>query len=387
MRAQGAMGSYFRTLYGDLFLKAWPAWFAGFGVGVINTLMFIYARPWTVDAGVRLWGSWLVTAVGVRLPLQLASPLFDSTSVLNIGLLAGAFVGALFSKEFALRIPRREGAVRGFGGGLMMGVGAAMTPGCNIGGFYTPLIAMSASGFAMMLGLILGALAGAKILLWEVKRMRADGGSREVRVGSSAKIREIQPALALVAGLIMILSAFQYDSLGQTALGGLLLLSGLLGFILQRSRFCFASAFRELFVTGDGRFARASIIALLVGLIGFATVKASGLRPWATAVNPLGFHTVLGGVIFGLGMVMAGGCASGSIWRAGEGQVQLWVALVGFMLSSAVSPFLLDSIGVEFGPRIFLASVLGWVGAIAASIGVILGWFVIVSWTEVRKSG
>jgi len=383
---KASLTEYFRMVYGDIFVKAWPAWFAGFGVGAISTLMFVYARPWTVDAGVRLWGSWLLAILGVRLTGELASPLLDSTSILNMGLLGGAFVGALLSKEFAIRIPRREGAMRGLGGGLLMGVGAAVTPGCNIGGFFTPFIAMSASGIGMMIGLIVGSYAGAKVLLWEVKRMRTDGGSTK-RARPLGLNPSLQPLIAMGFVLLVIAAVMQYQGIGYPSLGGLLLLSALLGLFLQRSKFCFASAFRELFVTGDGSFARASIVALLVGLIGFATVISAGVRPWALAANPTGLHTLLGGIIFGFGMVIAGGCASGSIWRAGEGQVQLWIALLGFMLSGAVFPYVLERTGFDFGPRLFLPALLGWAGALLVSALVVLAWFVMVCWAEVRRSG
>ena len=100
------------------------------------------------------------------------------------------------------------------------------------------------------------------------------------------------------------------------------------GFVLQRSRFCFASAFRDLFLLGDARVMKGIIAGLAVATAGFAVVMARmlpevgfGSLPPGATVLPLGLHTLLGGVLFGIGMVLAGGCTSGSLYRAGEGYV------------------------------------------------------------------
>ncbi|HSF29434.1 MAG TPA: YeeE/YedE thiosulfate transporter family protein, partial [Candidatus Tectomicrobia bacterium] len=52
-----------------------------------------------------------------------------------------------------------------------------------------------------------------------------------------------------------------------------------------------------------------------------------------------GFWTggLVGGLLFGIGMVLAGGCGASSIWRAGEGHVKLWVTIAFFAVGSALS--------------------------------------------------
>ena len=44
----------------------------------------------------------------------------------------------------------------------------------------------------------------------------------------------------------------------------------------------------------------------------------------------------MGGVIFGIGMLLAGGCGSGSVWRAGEGQFKLILAVITFSMSNSL---------------------------------------------------
>lgn len=56
-------------------------------------------------------------------------------------------------------------------------------------------------------------------------------------------------------------------------------------------------------------------------------------------VQPIGVHTFLGGVLFGIGMVIAGGCATGVLMRVGEGyQIQIF-ALLGMLIGSIIGAF------------------------------------------------
>src|SRR5206468_8956053 len=57
--------------------------------------------------------------------------------------------------------------IKGAAGGALMGVGATLAFGCNIGGFFSAVSALSLAGFAMMLGLGVGAFLGLRYLLWE----------------------------------------------------------------------------------------------------------------------------------------------------------------------------------------------------------------------------
>ena len=82
-------------------------------------------------------------------------------------------------------------------------------------------------------------------------------------------------------------------------------------------------AFREPFMTGDAEHTRAAALALVISTLGFAILKFTDLKDKGEWVLPAaGAGALLGGLIFGIGMVLAGGCGSGSIWRVGEGQVK-----------------------------------------------------------------
>ena len=98
------------------------------------------------------------------------------------------------------------------------------------------------------------------------------------------------------------------------------------GMCLQYGRFCFASAFRDLFAVGVPRM----VIGIMTATIFFAIVSsfvtATGFSTFHP--SPSGIHSAIAGLIFGVGMVFAGGCASGSLYKTGEGNgVALLVVL------------------------------------------------------------
>jgi uncharacterized protein len=110
-----------------------------------------------------------------------------------------------------------------------------------------------------------------------------------------------------------------------------LLVGALFGFALQRGRFCMNSAFRDIIVGRDFVLFKAVAAALLVETIGFAIMAATGIINLAPPALMWGAN-LIGGLIFGMGMVLAGGCASGITYRTGEGMVGAMSAVAGFSL-------------------------------------------------------
>lgn len=108
------------------------------------------------------------------------------------------------------------------------------------------------------------------------------------------------------------------------------------GFALQRGRFCMNSAFRDIIVLKDYDLLKAVGVALMVSMVGFQIMAMAGV----ITLNPkplLWGANILGGLIFGIGMVLAGGCASGITYRAGEGMVGAMVAIAGFSLTALMA--------------------------------------------------
>ena len=107
------------------------------------------------------------------------------------------------------------------------------------------------------------------------------------------------------------------------------------GLMLQYGRFCFASASRDLFAAGVPRMAVGVLIALMFFSVIQAVLSSTNMSTFHPA--PFGIHMVISGVVFGLGMVLAGGCASGSLYKVGEGNMtNLLAVIVGLCIGQAV---------------------------------------------------
>jgi uncharacterized membrane protein YedE/YeeE len=166
------------------------------------------------------------------------------------------------------------------------------------------------------------------------------------------------------------------------------------GFVLQRSRFCFASAFRDIFLLRHSRNMKGVLVGLAVATLGFAVLMSRqvpnpslGILPPDANVLPLGLHTVLGGLLFGVGMVVAGGCVSGSIYRMGEGYVASWVSFIGIMLGLLGAGFTWNwwwQVQIARGPRLWLPAYLGHGGGVVATLVGLLIAYLLVLWWESR---
>ncbi|WP_066498724.1 YeeE/YedE thiosulfate transporter family protein [Abyssisolibacter fermentans] len=113
------------------------------------------------------------------------------------------------------------------------------------------------------------------------------------------------------------------------------------GIVLRYSRFCFTAAFRDPILIGDTRLIRGVILALIISTVGFAVIQAGYLDSndfnynfIPGEVSAVGIHVAIGAFMFGIGMVIAGGCASGVLMRIGEGHMLQIVVLVGFLIGT-----------------------------------------------------
>jgi uncharacterized membrane protein YedE/YeeE len=119
-------------------------------------------------------------------------------------------------------------------------------------------------------------------------------------------------------------------------------LGGALGFVMQRGRFCLNTAFRDVIFVKDYTMFRAYLLCVVVAVLGSNFLEQMG---WLAGVNAqtnqvvvygllrqnlVPVANIVGGFIFGLGIVLAGGCASGIVYRLGEGQVSALIATFGF---------------------------------------------------------
>ncbi len=141
------------------------------------------------------------------------------------------------------------------------------------------------------------------------------------------------------------------------ALIGGLIVGVLFGFVLQRGRFCMNSAFRDIILLKEFKLAKAVVIALITLMIGFAIFAMAGVIDLAPKPLKI-WGAIVGGLVFGIGMVLAAGCASGTTYRVGEGMMGSVVAGFGLTIGALMTAF-----GVLSDAKVFLQETL--IGTVA----------------------
>lgn len=384
--SESILGKKIKGLYKILCQEEWNATVCGILVALLSIICLAWARPWGAVGAIRNWGEWLLYGIGVW-ESEPASVLLSSGSVIGLGFVAGAFISACLGGDFAIRIPPRLELVKALFAGVFMGIGSAMCGGCNIGGFYNSVGNLSASGFCMMIGLIIGAVIGIRYLYWEMEHISWGSGG--------AKTIEFPYALKIILGIatlgVLIWGTNTYagsDDAYVAKLAGLLIIPAGLGYTMQRGRWCMIQGFREPHMTGDTKMAKSVILSVVVLAIGVTVLKYTDLVNVMHYVRGFfGWVAIVGGVIFGFGALLAGGCGTGVLWRIGEGQIKLWLVLPAFGITNAFvdgwfkeKEWELDGV---FGSFVYMPETwLGYGGTLALIFIVMAIWYIIISWNE-----
>lgn len=387
--------------YEGVFVESWSPYVGAILLVLLILGLMTHGLFWGVFGGLKLWGDWFNQAIGLggllKIKSELDSPLIDRLSLMNITLIAGAFAAALMARQFGFhRAPRLE-YVWGAAGGLLMGIGATLAGGCTTGGFFTPALHSSPAGWMMAAGLIVGAVIGLKLLMWTLEHITWGMGAPAL---VEPPLHAWHPAIGvlLFAGIAAWTAAWAGSADEKLANRAVIVVSGfLMGFVMHRSRLCFARAFREPFMTAEGEMTKAIILALAIAIPAASLMFQKKLIDPYIAIPPtFWFGSLAGGLIFGIGMVFAGGCASGALWRAGEGHFKLWVAVFFFAWGgSTFSGILrhwdvmardvnLDSIEfTKVGIQAYLPEMLGgWGWAYGIGFGILFIWYLAVRYNE-----
>jgi uncharacterized protein len=386
----------FCQLFGTFFSKHWPVWVGGITLGLLNILLFAIHSPWGASGGINNWGENVYKVFGIT-AFSGATPTGTSLfGMLCIMLVLGSFLGALFSKEFALRVPPKGEMVKGLIGGGLMALGATIGLGCTIGSFFSGVPALSGGAFVFTLGLFIGVILALKYLIWEMdKYPQFSSGKSYNWFAAKPGKGGWQVYFGWIVFALVLTLAWWYSPFNPI-MTWFILIGLFMGLISQRSRFCIVKAFRDPFMTGESGGSTGVMAGLIVTLFGFTAIKYFGIsigdaalrtREMAWVFPHFWGRALLGGLIFGLGMTIAGGCAVGTLWRVGEGQIKLWFAAVGFILGSPLSnrfvvPAVNDLFPQDLRYRSFLPDYIGYPGAFALVIGFVLLWYWFVKWNE-----
>lgn len=143
-----------------------------------------------------------------------------------------------------------------------------------------------------------------------------------------------------VASIFLVLGtlgAYQFVGLNQALL---FLIGGALGMTLYHASFGFTSSWRVFIKQGRGRGLRAQMIMLAVAVLLFFPALGAGElfgNPVKGNVNPVSMSVMIGAFIFGIGMQLGGGCASGTLYTVGGGSSRMLVTLVFFCFGSLIA--------------------------------------------------
>ncbi|WP_218970914.1 YeeE/YedE family protein [Peribacillus kribbensis] len=147
------------TGFKKIFRGSWPLFAAAIVLALLNALtLTVRGNPWGITSAFALWGGKSLMAMGVDVThwVYFAGPngaalknsvLMDSTSVMNFGIILGAFLSAAAQGTFKPGKIKPGVAGAAIVGGLMMGYGARLAFGCNIGAYFSGIASFSLHGW------------------------------------------------------------------------------------------------------------------------------------------------------------------------------------------------------------------------------------------------
>ncbi|WP_077324168.1 selenium metabolism membrane protein YedE/FdhT [Virgibacillus siamensis] len=287
------------------------------------------------------------------------------------GMFIGALIMILLSNNFKFRIPRQKRRyIQGLAGGVLAGFGARLALGCNLAAFFTGVPQFSLHSWIFVIATGVGTFVGSKIVQtrwWKGKPALIKGGGKP-------SVQKTKQKQAYVGGIIAVLYAAVIVLLfakGQTLLGFGALFGAFFGILIERGQICFTSAFRDLWIMARGVMAKAIIIGMaLSSVMTIIVIAIYGMPPITQIAAP---STFVGGVLFGLGIVLASSCETGMMYRLMEGQVLYVTVFAGNIIGATFLAFAWDHLGiykvlVASGSEINLISAIGPVGAITATL-------------------
>lgn len=158
----------------------WPLWWGVLGLAGLNlATLLVSGHPWSITYAFGLWGAKLWSAVGGHpggwaywssgYPQQSlnSSVLLDTTSVMDFGIILGALLAAALAGKYApaVRLSGRR-VFTAVTGGLLLGYGARLGFGCNIGALVGGIASGSLHGWLWLVAGFSGGIAGVYLRIW-----------------------------------------------------------------------------------------------------------------------------------------------------------------------------------------------------------------------------
>jgi uncharacterized membrane protein YedE/YeeE len=151
----------------------WPHWVGGVILAGLNIILTAIYKPWSITGDMADWGFRTLSSWGghpelwqkyfheVGYDSLFKDPIYNEQTILNVGLMAGVLLSVALAAEFRIkRIKSGRQIIMGIIGGILMGYGARLALGCNVGAMIGGIASQSLHGWIFALFLFFGSLAG-----------------------------------------------------------------------------------------------------------------------------------------------------------------------------------------------------------------------------------
>lgn len=385
-----------KTLIRPIFQRYWNPYVVLLIAGILSALYFgLTSTVWAVTGEFTRLGGDLLKLFGVDISgwayydmVHLKGTTWSRPDGWIVwGMFIGALMMVLLSNNFKIRLPQQKRRyVQGLVGGIIAGFGARLALGCNLAAFFTGVPQFSFHSWIFIVATGVGTFFGAKLTKmrwWKGKPTLTRGATKPTKV----KKRIIQPYVGVTIALVYLGLMIYFFATGQKLLGLGALFGLAFGILIERGQICFTSAFRDLFLVGRSVMAKAIIVGMAISSV--LTVIIISVYDITPITQIAALSTFIGGVLFGLGIVMASGCETGMMYRLMEGQVLFLPVFAGNVIGATLLAYAWDHLGVyntlvKSGTKINLLDSFGPVGAILATLAMLGVLYALTVYREKR---
>jgi len=318
----GLLKHYYETVITNF----WNQNFTVVFLGILSAIYFgLLGGAWAVTGEFTRWGAHLLQLMGwdvtkysyLKIINFTGTPLTRIDGVMVAGMFIGALISALLGQNVKFRFPSGKRVAQALAGGIIAGFGTRMAMGCNLAALFTGIPQFSFHTWLFTVGTIIGTYYGLKLsmLPWMMgtpKLVSVETVGNRIENPAYYRIQPYIGILGIILFVIYLLQkstgTYPFNMLVATIFG-----FGF-GFLIQKGQVCFTSAFRDLWLVGRATTAKALVWGIAVQTIITAAFLLKGMPPkviwWA------GPGALFGGVLFGIGIVIAGGCETVWMYRA-----------------------------------------------------------------------
>lgn len=336
-------------------------------LGILSAVYFgILGGVWAVTGEMTRWGGEFLELFGFDTsPYSYyqkqnlnGTPLTRTDGVMLIGMLIGAVVAAFWANKVKFRLPAsRIRVFQAIVGGLLSGFGARLAFGCNLANFFTGLPYFDLKTWVFTIFMVLGIFVGVKVCSMPYFKPKAplvrvdnEQGIGIVKDKTRASRYAFIGTLVFVAFLVWVVYLIATNPAlnpkDKTSLLGIALIFGFVfGFVISKGQVCFTSCFRDLFLFGRDIAIKGAIFGMIIAsLIAFAFI----FQVHSPKASDISIAVAVGAFLFGFGIVFAGGCECGWVYRACEGQSHFMIVGIANIVGTMVLALTYDFFPASF---------------------------------------